>query len=123
VTGGAASTTPEGLCQAVSGTVSNTGKLNLDLLRSFVASEFFGFGFAVSFVITLLSQSGEEERRRKEKRAAREAERRRKEWKRQRGRRDRYLVYYPAGLSSLLCLCLIWAKVFRLRNPFFSPKK
>jgi hypothetical protein len=74
----------------VSGTVSNTGKLNLNPLRSFVASEFFGFGFAVSFVITLLLQSGEEERRRKEEGA--EAERRRKEWKRQRGRRDRYLV-------------------------------
>ena len=71
-------------------------------MRSFVASEFFGFGFAVSFVITLLSQSGEEERRRKEKRAAREAERRRKEWKRQHGRRDRYLVYCPAGVFLLI---------------------
>ncbi len=75
-------------------------KIQSKSLRSFVASEFFGFRFAVSFVITLLSQSGEEGRRRKEEGA--EAERRKKEWKRQHGRRDRYLVYCPAGVFLLI---------------------
>ena len=72
-------------------------KIQSKSLRSFVASEFFGFRFTVSFVITLLSQSWEEGRRRKEEGA--EAERRRKEWKRQHRRRDHYLVidvYLPS---------------------------